>query len=280
MRNAARTSVLLTLILVGVTAPGVASAIPSSPRGPAPTPPSGLTVLIAGDSVPLHLEGALAAVLDERLGWNLVSATVPACSIYGEALGWPNGTHKGDPDRCPGRVGPTQSSMVAAHDPDVVIWWDRLSTMPFFTAEQQFVKANSERFWQIRRRDIAETLERLRAGGATVVFVGTEPMGTSFSRCRGSLQPWCVWWRYRVRHYRDITRPLTRWLHLYADAHPEEAAFISITDTICRWDVSPCDDTMPNGELARPDGTHYKGGGELLAARALVRDMRAALYPS
>jgi hypothetical protein len=254
--------------------------VPARTRPAAVTPPEGLTVLMAGDSVPLHLVETLGVVLDDTLGWDLVSAAVPVCSIYGDPLAWPrSGEPKGDPERCPGLVAPTQASLVQQHDPDVVIWWDRLSTMPFLTAEGDFVRSGSDLFWELRAIAFEDTLARLRAGGGTIVFVSTEPIGIGFTeRCAGVKTRNCAWRRFRMNRYGDVTQPHNRMLRRYAAAHPEEAVFITITDAICRWNVSPCDDRMWNGALARPDGTHYEERGEIRAARAIVRDLRVALY--
>ena len=239
----------------------------------------GLTVLIAGDSVPLHLVHTLRLVLDDTLGWDLVSAAVRICSVYGDPLAWPkSGKPKGDPERCPGLVAPTQASLVQQHDPDVVIWWDRLSTAPFLTAEGELARSGSDRFWRHRAIAFEDTFARLRAGGGTIVFVATEPIGIGFAEgCTGEDTMKCAWRRFRMNRYKDVTQPHNRMLRRYAAAHPDEAVFITITDTICRSNVSPCDDRLWGGSLARPDGTHYEKRGELRAARAIVRDMRAAL---
>jgi hypothetical protein len=246
---------------------------------PAATPPDDLTVLIAGDSVPLHMVDTLGPLLEDTLGATLVSAAVPVCSIYGDPLAWPTGEPKGDPSRCPGLVGPGQSSLVQQHDPDVVIWWDRLSTMPILTAEGGFVRSGTDRWWELRSDAFDETFARLRAGGAKIVFVATEPIGIGFTeRCAGVTTRNCAWRRVRMRRYSDVTQPHNRMLRRYAADHPDEAVFITITDNICRWNVSPCNDRMWNGALARPDGTHYEDRGKLRVARALIRDMRIALY--
>jgi hypothetical protein len=276
---AAGIAVIVGLVLTLDPLGAVAPTTPTAPRSPAVTPPEDLVVLIAGDSVPLHLVDTLGQVLRDTLGAELVSAAVPVCSMYGDPLAWPTGEPKGDPTRCPGLVGPGQTAMIQQHDPDVVIWWDRLSTMPILTPEGDFVKSGTDRFWELRAAAFAETLARVRAGGAKVVFVATEPIGIGFvERCAGNTSRNCAWRRFRMRRYGDVTQPHNRMLRRYAADHPDEAVFITITDTICRWNVSPCDDRLGNGALARPDGTHYEGWGELRAAKALVRDMRAALY--
>ncbi len=271
---------LITVVTHAFETPGAEPRSTSARIGsPATTPAERLTVLITGDSVPLHLVDTLGLVLDDTLGWDLVSGAVPICSVYGDPLAWPkSGKPKGDPERCPGLVPPTQASLVQQHDPDVVIWWDRLSTMPYLTAEGELARAGSDRFWEHRAIAFEDTLARLRAGGGAIVFVATEPIGIGFTeRCAGKDTMNCAWRRFRMNRYKDVTQPHNRMLRRYAAAHPDEAVFITITDTICRSNASPCDDRMWGGSLARPDGTHYEKKGELRAARAIVRDMRAAL---
>lgn len=241
-------------------------------------PPPGSIVLLTGDSVSVHLEDALAVQMRDLQGWELVSAAVPNCSVFGDTLAWPDGTPHGDPDHCPGAVAPLQRSQVQRWDPAVVIWWDRLSTMPFISSEGEFVRGDRKRFWELRTVAFDETLARLTAGGARIVFVATEPMGMGVKTwCAGWDRPACRWKRYRMRHYEDITRRENRLMRRYASEHPKRAVFISITDTICLSNESPCDDRLPDGTFARPDGTHYGSGGEIRASRAIVLDMRNAL---
>jgi SGNH domain-containing protein len=275
--------VLLSSILVaGCVKPVREATAPSSTSTPTPRPPvpRDLTVLLAGDSVPLHLEATLAMVAHARFGWTVVSAAVPACSIYGDPLAWADGTPHGPLHSCPRAVRKAQRSMLRRTDPDVVIWWDRLSTLSFFTADGTFVRGGSRRFWALRAAAFEETFARLSAGGARIAFVSTEPIGIGvLERCAGWKKRGCrEWRRFRMRHYADITEPMNRIMQRYAADHPDAAVFISITDSICRRNGSPCDDRMWDGQLARPDGTHYWKRGAFRAAGAIVREMRTALY--
>ena len=273
------------LVLVSWPMMGACVRSEGPPGPPTPTPtlslPGGrLTVLVAGDSVPMHLEETLATVVHDRLGWRLVSAAVRACSVYGDPLAWADGRPHGDLGKCPTEVRAMQGSLVGRTDPDVVIWWDRLSTLPFFTEGGTLVPAGSPRFWELRTLAFEETFARLTAGGAKVVFLATEPIGIGVLKlCGGWERRGCRdWRRFRMTHYADITQPMNRIMERYATDHPGAAVFISITDSICRRNVSPCDDRMGNGKLARADGTHYRKRGQLLAAEAIVREMRTALY--
>ena len=241
--------------------------------------PRDITILLTGDSVPLHLEGALSRVARARFGWRVVDASVPACSIYGDSLAWPDGRRHGRLGKCRRVVLDLQRQTLQRTDPDIVLWWDRLSTMPIFADDGSFVPAGSDRYWRLRMTALEETFDRLSARGAWIVFVATEPIGIGvLDRCDGWDRRGCgLWRRFRMRRYHDITRWMNRILLMYALTHPTDAAFVSITDTICRRVTSPCDDRMWNGEPARPDGTHYGGRGEIRAARALVGELRRAL---
>lgn len=261
-------------------APAAPTSTSNSTSSPSPSPSvaRNLRVLLTGDSVSVHLHETLATVARRR-GWWVMSAAVRACSIYGDPLAWADGTPHGRLRTCPTSVLKAQRSMVDRADPDVVIWWDRLSTLPFFR-NGVFVRGGSRRFWELRAVAFQKTLARLTAGGARVVFVSTEPIGIGvLELCAGWEKRGCrEWRRFRMRHYADITESMNRIMRRYAADHPDEADFISITDTICRRNVSPCDDRMWNGKLARPDGTHYRERGALRAANAIVREMALALY--
>lgn len=272
-------SLLMTACVPGEPSLTTPRQIPPTPVVEVPPIPRDLTLLLAGDSVPLHLKPALRTAVADVLGWRVVSATVPGCSIYGDDLAWPDGSPHHDPGMCPAEVLTVQRRKVRRATPDVVLWWDRLSTLPILDGNGTFVRAGSERFWRLRMNALEETFERLSARGAWIVFVSTEPIGIGLlESCAGWRTRGCrEWRRFRMRHYADITRPMNRILRRYAAEHPDGAVFISITDTICRRDVSPCVDRMWNGRLARPDGTHYDRLGELRAAKAIVLDMRKAL---
>jgi hypothetical protein len=45
---------------------------------------------------------------------------------------------------------------------------------------------------------------------------------------------------------------------------------ISIESLVCHTNASPCNDRLPGGRLARPDGTHYDSGAAPIVARAVI----------
>jgi hypothetical protein len=116
-----------------------------------------------------------------------------------------------------------------------------------------------------------------------VVFVATEPPGLGVLKDRCSERHCDPWVRFQIERYDDVTTPWNALMHSYAEQHPDLAAYVSVTGTICRSNVSPCDDTI-DGVLARIDGTHYRGIGQDTVVKllldlfepVLVRQVRAS----
>lgn len=55
---------------------------------------------------------------------------------------------------------------------------------------------------------------------------------------------------------------------------------ISIDGLVCHDSASPCNDRLPGGVLARPDGTHYGPAAAPAIARAVIeRSLAAAGLP-
>jgi hypothetical protein len=160
------------------------------------------------------------------------------------------------------------------------VWWERQSIASFFSARGSLIRSGTAAFWRARERRLKEAVDRLGSGGARVVFVATEPIGLGVKdRCPGSdTTQACSWLRWRTAHYGDITTRWNRTMRAFASAHPDRAAFVSISADICHAIVSPCDDRVA-GAFARPLGTHYQGAGAERASRALVDAIRDELYP-
>jgi peptidoglycan/LPS O-acetylase OafA/YrhL len=255
---------LLVVACVSVAATRVPEVAPSVPA-----------MLLVGDSVPRHLTVAFEEALMER-GWRLVSAARGACPVTAEVPARPDGLAMDKAKLCTPRLLDEQDRFVHQADPEVVIWWDRWSLASFITADGEFVRSGSARFWQVRREQLRRAVARLGAGGATVVLVATEPPGEAVQvdRCTDGS---CHWWvRFQLDHYTDVTSRWNDTLRRFAELHPERARFVSVTDVVCSTDVSPCDDRI-DGVFARPDGTHYEGAGEDRVIDALLRLLRPVM---
>lgn len=255
------------------------SAVNEAPASSVAVPPPGSTVVVMGDSVPERL-----LLLEDRfkdvLGWRTVNVARTGCPIFGGQTAWPDGTAKRAYSWCQS-VRSVQAAALA-EEPEVVVWWDRLSLVHYLTGPEdggEFVYAGSDRFWDLRHDDLRKLASEVVASGALLVFVRTEPMGIGVKRpCptwHESRQCW-DFLRFRTRHYTDITRRWNAMMKRWANHHPGEAVYVNITDDICVVDESPCDDRI-DGVPARDDGSHYAEAGERKAARVVVREIRTAL---
>ena len=231
-----------------------------------PAPSSGTPVImLAGDSVPLHLTPTLERAASSR-GWQVVSAARGACPVTGEVPLAPDGDPTLLGPGCPA-VTALQDSLIARWDPRVVVWWDRWSLSSFKAPDAAAVESGTPSFWTARTEALDSAVGRLTSRGATVLLVTVEPEGRAVSStCSGG----CGWWTtFRIQHYDDITARWNAILTRYSEEHPGTTALLSVTESVCRTDVSPCTDDI-DGAPARPDGTHYAGAGADLVASLLV----------
>jgi len=161
--------------------------------------------------------------------------------------------------------------MVERYRPTVVVRWDRFSVADWLTSDGHHVRAGTPEFWRLRRESLDTDVARLGKYGAVVALVATEPPGVGIeSECTPDA---CNdWLRRMLDHYGDLTSRWNRVMADFAGSHEGSTAYVSITDTICRRDASPCDDRI-DGFPARPDGRHYKGAGGKLAANALLDEL-------
>ena len=163
--------VALSILLIALTGlPIVAgqTAAPAAARAP--------VILLAGDSVPMHL----LRTFRERaapLGWRVVSAAMGSCPVTGDTLMDRSGNVIKVASHCE-EAPREQDALIRARDPAVVIWWDRWS-LSDFRARGRHMVSGTAAFWRIRARRLASAVHRLSVSGARVVFVATEPMGVA-----------------------------------------------------------------------------------------------------
>jgi peptidoglycan/LPS O-acetylase OafA/YrhL len=246
------------LVMLAVASTSISATVvpPPSPGVP--------VILLTGDSVVLRLETALERAVPR--GWRIVSAARGACAVTGEQPSRDSGVPVQERKKCPEAPG-FQDALIRQMHPDIVVWWDRWSLSSYVTADGKTVVSGSARFWRLRRAALELAVQRLTKHGAIVVFVATEPPGKGMlSRCGSHCDAWI---RFQIDHYQDITSRWNQTMLDYAEQHPDRAAFVSITDMVCRVDKSLCNDLI-DGVPARPDGTHYEGAGQKRAAATLL----------
>ena len=241
----------------------------------APPTASDHVVMLVGDSVINHLTVPLEQAMGS-LGWRVVSGAHGGCSVTGEEMLAPNGNPVPVSEVCPGQAVKDEEAVLRQDDPDVVLWWDRMSVSSFLTANGQKVMGGTPQWWALRRATLAAAVERLSAKGAFIVFVGTEPPGPGIEGPNCGTVERCEWRNYQVQHYFDATARWDALLKRYATQHPKQAAYIDISSAVCKTIASPCDDTV-DGVTARPDGVHYEGPGIPLVVNALLERLRPIL---
>ena len=69
------------------------------------------------------------------------------------------------------------------------------------------------------------------------------------------------------------------WNRFLASHTSGDVRSISIQNLVCKDAKSPCNDRLPDGSLARPDGTHYAPAAASIVARAVIDRALAVLRP-
>ena len=83
-----------------------------------------------------------------------------------------------------------------------------------------------------------------------------------------------------LRRLIDATAAQDRWNAFLAAHTHGSVRSISIEGLVCHNRASPCDDRLPDGTLARPDGTHYSPEAAPIVGRAVIdRALTAADLP-
>ncbi len=270
-RRLRRTLVAIPIALLAVASISVAATQVPVVTGSTPS------LMLVGDSVPRHLTVALDRAMTDR-GWRVFSATFGSCPVTGEEPARADGTAVRSATHCSTHVVQEQDRIVRTSDPEIVLWWDRWSLSDFLTPAGEVVRSGTSRYWELRRTGVRHAVERLSSGGATVVFVATEPPGATIGAERCTEADCHRFVRLQIDRYHDLTSRWNAMLHRFAERHPDRAYFLSVTDVICRTDAAPCDDRI-DGVPARPDGTHYEGVGETVVIATLLRLMAPVMDP-
>lgn len=234
--------------------------------------PDNRRVMLVGDSVLKRLAPAMTeagasndlTVIDAALGGCLgtaVTITGAEGDLFTEGLDCSD-------------VAATQSALLAEHQPDVVVWWSRYEVADRLGPAGRHLRAGSQAFWEAQRASLRESVDRLSATGAVVVFVSMDRPGTGLStRCTDEL---CHPFLQRLVEQDELRTTWNAEVDALAAKDPR-VRVVDIEDLYCRDDAVPCDDTMPDGEPARPDGSHFSERMMPLVADELLARVGAAL---
>jgi peptidoglycan/LPS O-acetylase OafA/YrhL len=228
------------------------------------------TIVLVGDSVPQRLAPDLASAAD-RYRYVVVSATRGSCPATGVVLVGPTGKPWGPGETCATDVPARQDAAIARYRPALVIWWSRYELADRVDSHGRPVRFDSPAYWALQKQAFAVRTAALTRLGATVVAVQIERSGLGMStRCTPTrCGPF-------LRRLVEATAAQDAWNAFLASHRSGAVRSISIQGLVCKDARSPCNDRLANGELARPDGTHYGPAAAPLIAQAVIERALAA----
>ena len=224
------------------------------------------TIVLVGDSVPQRLSSEFSRAA-ARNGYVVMRATRGSCPATGVLVVGTTGA-KSD---CPRLVPAHQDSIISRFRPALVIWWSRYEIADRLASDGTRLPVGTAAYWRAQQQSFRERVGALTASGAQVVTVQIERSGTGMlTRCTpSSCGP-------LLRRLIDRTDLQDRWNAFLARDHGGAVHSITINRFVCHDAASPCDDRLPDGSVARPDGTHYSEKAGAAVAQRIVDSALAA----
>lgn len=253
------------LINSSVVVPGAGAALGRVTR----------TIVLVGDSVPQRLAPDLTRAA-ARHGYVVISATRGSCPATGVAVVDRTGKPWGAGEACATDVPARQDTAIAKYHPALVIWWSRYELADRVDAMGHPVAFATPAYWTLQKHAFATRTTALTRSGAIVVAVQIERSGLGMStRCTPDK---CGPFLERLI---NATAAQDTWNAFLASHTTGAVRSINIQSLVCHDAASPCNDRLPAGLLARPDGTHYAPAAASAVARAVIdRSLAAADLPS
>jgi hypothetical protein len=164
-----------------------------------------------------------------------------------------------------------QDAAITKYRPALVIWWSRYELADRVDASGRPVPFDTPAYWTLQKHAFATRAATLTHHGATLVAVQIERTGLGIStRCNPEA---CGPFLERLI---DATAAQDTWNAFLASHTTGVVRSISIQSLVCHDAASPCNDRLPDGSLARPDGTHYAPAAAPTVARAVILRALAA----
>ena len=151
--------------------------------------------------------------------------------------------------------------MIDTYQPALVIWWSRYELAPRLGPDGKVLPLGSRAYWRAQQASFEERARALTKRGARLVAVQIEPPGRVLAARNPSEKNFLV--GRTLLHRPDV---VNSWNAFLARHKGPRVFSISIDRLVCQDAKSPCDDTLPNGETARPDGVHYSDTAQRLLA--------------
>lgn len=207
------------------------------------------TVLVVGDSVAKMYSGYFA-VEAARRGYSVVEAAWPGCPATGVAKVYSSG--KPFRHSCWPKVARAQDALVQEYRPALVIWWSRYELAPRKAANGKMLHLGSKSWFRMQESSFDQRVAALTRLGARLVTVQIEPPGPDLAVRNPGEHYFLV--SHALLHRQGV---VNGWNAFLASHRGPDVFSISIKHLVCHNDKVPCDDTLPDGMSARPDGVHY-----------------------
>jgi hypothetical protein len=244
-------AVLLTAVLVALIAFFAVAASRSNISAAKATQPAPVTrtVLVVGDSV-AKMFSRYFAVEAAKHGYSLVTAAWPGCPATGVPKVLSSG--KRFKRTCSPQVVDGQDAMLGEYRPALVIWWSRYELAPRVGPNGHVLPLGSKAWFREQEASFDTRVAALTGLGARLVAVQIEPPGPDLA-VRNPGEHYFLVGR-TLLHREDVVRG---WNAFLASHKGPDVFSISVEHLVCHNDKVPCDDRLPDGHSARPDGVHY-----------------------
>ena len=264
---------IAVLVMAVIAASGWAMAS-SSARSEAARSSGGTTpqtvrrvILLVGDSVPQQMWRAFKDAA-RPYGYRVTTAAEGGCPAIGELVVQDDGTLFGGREACARVVRQRQDVHVDRDRPALVLWWSRYEVADRVGADGRLLRAGAPGYWEAQEAAFQARIKALTRLGARVVAIQIERPGIG-----GCPNGPCGPYRRRLVYQ---TWLVGRWNAFLAAHHGPRVFSISIDSLVCHDRRSPCDDRLPSGRPARPDGIHYEPPAKAPLARRIVAEAMVA----
>lgn len=250
-------AVIGTLIVIAAVAASRAGA-DASPHANTQAPAVTKTVLVVGDSVAKLFSDDFVEAAGKH-GYAVVTAAHPGCPAIGFGKVYSTGV-KFKRNTC-SEVVRTQDAMVEKYRPALVIWWSRYEVAPRLGPDGKVLPLGSSAYWRTEQASLEQRARALTARGARLVTIQIEPPGPALAVRNPSEKHFLV--GQTLLHRWGVVKA---WDAFLASHRGPTVFSISVDSLICHDAKNPCNDSLPNGETARPDGIHYSDTAQRLLA--------------
>lgn len=227
------------------------------------------TIVLVGDSVPQYTSDEFSAAA-AKYGYVVIKATAGGCPATAVPKIYSNGAPFRR-DVC-SRIAGVQDAAIRKYKPALVLWWSRYELDWRLGRHHKVLRLGSPAYERVQQASFARRARALTALGARLVAIQIEPPGHDLA-VRNPGEHYLLFGQ-TLLHRPDVVR---KWNAFLARHKGPRVFSISIRGLVCHNSKSPCDDRLPNGHTARPDGIHYSAtAARILVPKFLARAMRAA----